>query len=305
MVLKVNFISFSGPALASHRMRVLEPSNILNCCVKNLKVKVTDILDDSADVYVFFKHFNQDKVLEFCRATGKPIIFDVCDNHFNKEHKEFYLEMLGLADVVTCNTDRMKTEISKYTDTEIVVIPDPITFPYNPFESSSNSLKFIWYGHSSNVKPLFGWLDSLPIERLTAVCNNPIVHPKIEYIPWKPLQVERMIKHFDVVLLPTSKEPWTDTKSPNRAVDALHAGKLVITDNPKIYGCLKDYIEIIKEPSEIADIVYKYADNPDYFRKRIENGQEYVKTNYGSQNVLDSWLYALGCTGLVKEIKNV
>lgn len=306
MVLKVNFVSFSGPALASHRMRVLEPANILNCCVKNLEVEVTDsIKENNGDVFVFFKHFNQDQVLNFCNNTSKTIIFDICDNHFNKEHKDFYLQMLEKASVITCNTNRMKSVIASRTDKPVIVIPDPITFPDHSFESSSDSLKFIWFGHGSNVKPLIDWLNVIPLERITVVCNTPVFHPKVEFVPWRPGQVERMIKHFDVVLIPTTKEPWTDTKSPNRAVDALNAGKLVITDNSKIYGELKDYVEIISDPSEITDIVYRYADNSKHFQTKIEKGQEYVRKTYGSQNILDGWMEALKETGLVKEVKNV
>lgn len=305
MVLKVNFVSPSGHSLASHRMRVLEPANILNCSVKNLEVKVSDIPDEQADINVFFKHFNQDVVLDFCSKTSKKVIFDVCDNHFDREHKDYYLKMVERANVVTCNTDRMQTLIKNLTNRNYVVtIPDPITFPQKSFNTCVGEPRVIWFGHVSNAKPLLPWLPVLKTEKVTAICNSPLNHPKISFIPWKMGQVEHTLTHHHIVIIPTSKETWTHTKSPNRAVDAISAGKLVITDDKYIYGELGNYIEIVSSPEEASKIIEGYVAKQDYYKEKIEKGQAHIKEFYGPKAVLESWLTALELTGLVKEIKD-
>ena len=135
------------------------------------------------------------------------------------------------------------------------------------------------------------------------VSKDPVQHPKITWVKWKSGLVEDIIKDFDVVLIPTTKHPWTKCKSPNRAVDAIHSGKLVITDNKEIYGSLGEYIEIIDNPFDLNDVLSNYDEAK--VRQKIKFGQKFITNEYSDEKILNGWLTVFKDLGLVKDVKKV
>lgn len=303
MTPSIHFVSQGGPQLASHRMRVLKPITLLNTKVTPvLNASVNSLCDQRADVNIFCKHFDQHNNMLAMRqgkVLGYKTVFDVCDNHFSGNNKDYYIAMCLEADAVTCNTPKMAEAILKETSRVATVIPDPISFPFGT-PRHSNEPKIIWYGHSSNAIHLLPWLNQMGNRRVTVVCDTQVNHPNVDWIQWRPNLVESIIKDFDIVLIPTdTKNEAHKCKSPNRAVDALHAGLHVITDNLDIYGPLKEYVWVINGPEDLEATLLYYKANSEGILKMVTDGQAFVKENYNDTKVLEGHLSVLRELGVI------
>lgn len=309
---QINFVSQGNSYLASHRMRITKPAELLNvCCSSEIEAVVTQRGNALADINVFFKHFEPGSAI-ISASSGPDLgfysVFDICDDHFEREHGAYYLKMCELADAITCNSKNMQERIYKVTGKLARIIPDPITFlkttPEIKKRDSKIPPRLLWFGHSSNVMALYNWLPKLDY-KITAVCDSPINHPKIDAIQWKPMVVEGQIENHDIVLIPTTQHPWTKCKSPNRAVDAIQAGKFVITDNKEIYGDLEDFVYIINSPEELQEAIKFWNDNPKKVQEMILKGQEYISKTYSDEVILDGWLNVMKDLGIIEDYKEV
>ena len=117
--------------------------------------------------------------------------------------------------------------------------------------------------------------------------------------------VESHIVNADIVLIPTADHPWTKCKSPNRAVDAIHAGKFVITDNADIYGDLQEFIAIVEKPEDIPEVIKWWQENPGEVAEKVTAGQKYIQETYGDAVILDAWLDILQDLGLIKTFEEI
>lgn len=300
----INFISQGNSYLASYRMRIQRPVELINRYLDGVEATVSKEIVLNADINIFSKHFgdlkeNLKELLK-CKENGSVTVMDICDDHFDRQLGSYYKDMIKHADFVTCNTTNMKKRIKQVCKKDAFVISDPITFPeLTPrFPDERYTPRILWFGHSSNIKPLVSWFPYLG-HRVTAISNERIDHPNIDFIKWMPGRTESLIQNFDTVLIPTDKsETYTKTKSPNRAVDALFAGCHVITDNKDIYGNLKNYITIIDDVKEELKLAAENYDEDT--RSKIEKGQKFVLDNYGDNSIFKEWCSFLAKTDLIK-----
>lgn len=302
--LKVCFVSQGGSHLASHRMRVLKPAELLNVGVDNIESYVSNRAIMDVNVNVFNKHFSPKEnfvELQAGKTKGYLTVFDICDDHFDKESGEYYKAMCLHADAITCNTKNMKKRIKDMTGRDAIVIPDPITFDYAPPVIPEGNPKFLWYGHGSNVNTLLPWLDY--VDNVTIISNVGVTHPVANCMEWKPRIVESAICDHDIVLVPTTQEEWAKCKSPNRVVDAIQAGKFVITDGKEIYKDLSDFIYTIKTPEDLPEAISYWKNNPELVKEIITKGQKYISKRYSDDVILDGWLSVLKQLGLVESYK--
>lgn len=310
-MIKVNFVSQGGVNLASHRMRVQKPCKLLNTYVDDIEATINPLGRSDAHVNIFNKHFDQKNNLAACAAgnqMGYYTVFDICDDWFEREHDPYYKAMCQHSDLITCNTENMCERILEVTGKDAIVIPDPFTFPSRkPKKHKKDAIpKILWFGHGSNVQSVLDWVEHLDDGyRVTVITNVPVVHPKVDFIPWEPGRVEHEIGKFDIVLVPTKDTPWTKCKSPNRVVDALVSGKSVIADNEEVYGNFKDFIQFISSGDKLMDAIEWWQQNPEEEHERVSKGCKYVKKHYSEEVVLDRWLDALKALGAVKTWKKV
>lgn len=305
----INFVSQGNSYLASHRMRVQKPTELINVGIEDgLTATIRTEADKNADVNIFFKHFDQKGNLQSVMQKETPTVFDVCDDHFDREMGVYYKKMCQLADVITCNTKAMKERIKEVVGRtkDVFVIPDPYTFEIQEPQFIDENLevtpKLLWFGNIQNYVPMNDLLNHLG-SRVTVITNNQVPHhPNVDFIPWKPLVVENQIKEHDIVLIPTNKDDDSiKTKSPNRAIDALAAGKFVITDNEEIYGDLKKYIWITKDTDDWQKAIEFWQNDYPKVRKMILNGQKHIKKNHGNDKIIDGWLDVFKYLGIIKD----
>lgn len=283
--MKVTFVSQGNSILASHRYRVETPVAYLNTFVDGVEAVVKTKADTQSDINVFQKHFDQaGNLLAMASAKdfGYLTVFDVCDDHFDRAHGDYYERMCQLADHITCNSANMQERIYEVTGKLATIIPDPVTFPkITPDKKDYSEPRILWFGHSSNVEPLLKWADKCPF-RITAVCNAEINHTNIDFHLWGLGVVESLIKDHNVVILPKPEGEHVKCKSPNRALDAINSGCYVLSDNLDVYSglpvnfcSLEAFLSEFKNYDHEADIL---------------RAQSFVDKNFKNQVILDSWL---------------
>lgn len=81
------------------------------------------------------------------------------------------------------------------------------------------------------------WVVSNHRERFEAIARElPI---DCTYFEWAPTLVDSLLRSADVCLVPNSLDPFSVTKSPNRALKALHAGVPVVATPTRAYEGLE------------------------------------------------------------------
>lgn len=286
--MKICFVSHADDNLASKRMRVNKPVELLK--LRGHDATFSDEADVTADVNVFQKHLSSsyDETMAVLLKGKTKIAFDVSDDHFDKGHGEHYKTMLKAADIVTCNGIPLIQRVKEFYNGPVNYIKDPITFPeYSPKNLNFKEPKLLWYGHVTNF-PTMSVIEDTLKNPLTVITNKP-VEGNFTYVPWGQGVVESMIKDFDIVLLPLKADPSKHTKNTNRAVDALMAGRFVVTDSPEVYGALKEFVFI----GPISEGITWAKDHPKEAMQKVLNGQDFVKHMFNDTVIGDQWSLAL------------
>lgn len=285
----INFVSHATETLASHRMRVLKPVELLNEDGE-FEASWSDEVDADAEVVVFQKHINPqyDAHMMNLLVDSNRIVFDICDDHFNGKLADHYKRCCRLADVVTVNSENLRDVVKEATGKDALLVNDPITFPYKQALSNVNRIrnpKLLWYGHATNIGPLQHIAENCT-EDLMIIVNDFHVESDRENVQsmlWEPNLVESVIENYDFVLLPLAQDK--QNKNTNRAVDALVAGRFVIADSERVYGELKDFIWI----GDILEGIEWARSNPDEVKRMVKLGQEYVMEVYSDARILKQW----------------
>lgn len=264
-------ISFFGPSekLASGRYRNAIPSKWL----------FENGWEYGKDVLICMKHnWPTNPLIGF-----KKYIFDVCDDHFDDEYKDHYLKHCKEADLVTCNSDMMKSIIKERTGREATVIPDPIEFET---KKPHYSKTFLCFGYRWNVSLLT--TKANVIDSLGSYPLQIISEPFSKFVT--PYSLENIQKGFEdagAVLIPVGKKI---AKSANRLIESINAGCFVIANEMPAYDEFKDYAYI----GDLAEGIQWYLRNKDEALSRIERGQAYIKDRYTINQIGPMWGDAIG-----------
>jgi hypothetical protein len=221
------------PELASSRFRLIIPSQH----VKRYQYRL-----GSGDITIFPK----DAVpLDEVKTFSGVKLWDVCDDHFDNPAKSrYYRSMLDLADVVTCTTPYLKERIWQL-GRDSTVISDPLEFPQRAPKIGFQ--KLLWYGHSSNLDPLFE-LDLSGYDLAIVTNKN-----EDWCLPWSHENMRKGLEWCDVVIIPVKQETQKASylaKSPNRMTEAINAGRFVVANDMPAYRDYGMYLGDIKEGLE-------------------------------------------------------
>jgi hypothetical protein len=220
------------PELASTRFRLLIPS-------QHVKYKYEL---GSGDITIFPK----DAVpLGEVKSFSGVKLWDVCDDHFDNPAKsKYYRSMLQIADVVTCTTPYLKERIWQL-GRDSTVISDPLEFPQRAPKIGFQ--KLLWYGHSSNLDPLFD-LDLSGYDLAVITNKN-----EDWCLPWSHENMQKGLEWCDAVIIPVKQETQKASylaKSPNRMTEAINAGRFVVANDMPAYRDYGMYLGDIKEGLE-------------------------------------------------------
>ncbi len=303
--------------LASIRYRCLIPAYAMTKLGHNINVIVADRPSiehaaeiEAADIIILSKllYKNVTSMVENAKRQGKKIIVDFCDSPFSvPEQMEYLDKILDLVDVVTISTSHMAKIASQYTSKPILSVADPYegqkgiaTF------SPKSSLNLLWYGHSANLDTIETFIPlllnanlSMPVNFRIITSEIPEIKSAIEdfnsaqnnnlslsFTPWSVDAVFEALQQTDIIVIPSNNDESKLLKSPNRLVEALWAGRMVVAHPLPSYLEFSDWAVL---NTDIITGISWCLEHPDEITPRLILGQQYIKKNYNPKLVAEAW----------------
>ncbi len=268
----------------------------------------------AADAVVIGSSFDRrsEAIAERARAAGARVVADFCDHHFDGSRWEDHHRALAeMADAVTVATPALGRVIEQRVGREDwVVIDDPWECPageprFDP--DPARRLTCLWFGHHLNLPTievqlprLHAWASSrrpLSLQVFTPRTRQVWEHleklrerlaPAIDLSPepWTPDGLPRVLERADLVLLPSSHHPHRLTKSPNRPVEALHAGRFPLCWPLPSYQELGEMAWI---GEDLATGLEWCLRHPDEVHRRLARARELLPARFAPEVVAGRW----------------
>lgn len=310
---------------ASIRYRVIAPLEYLvkqgvqatALVVASEELKLSKEAIESVDVAIFSKSFFgvNEQLAAHLKERGVRVIFDVCDPHF--EHPNYgahYVRMATLADKVTVNTEVMAEVAARHTQTPVTIIPDPVmgSKAAARFNPQPELIKLLWFGYPTNLDSLAAAMPDLATlaregrkvaltlcTQLSAATED-FIRQCREQLPagftvqaeaWSQEKQRALVEACDMVVIPSLDITQKRTKSSNRLVEPLYAGRMVVAHPMPAYLEFKDYACVGAKLSD--GVEWCLQQRPKVIEKRIEAGQDYIARTLSQEAIGKAWLQIL------------
>ena len=305
------------PKRASRRFRAIVPLQGMRP-----EDKIVSNLDDvkTGDIIVVAKKIKYNEVLYLKNIEAK-IVLDICDSKFRKSGVgENMIDMCNMVNLVTTTNEFLAREIKTYTGKEAYVIDDPTErkkldpfFPHLKIHERKrkDTIKLFYYGSEKNFVCLkFKKIidDIKKISNFNVFINIMIDRPKKyidnlkDYIENNIIKIydydydeqERLIKDSDIILLPINSKDFNKDliyqKSPNRVIDAIQMGKIVITNSGVAsYEKFKDFV-YWNENHNYEEAINWILNNKELVIKKITEGQQYIDEHHTPEIIGKRWI---------------
>ena len=287
-----------GSARSSSRLRASIPAE------KYGKV-ITNISDVSQDDVVVFSKKSSIPEIQYVVDRGIKFIFDICDDQFEDP---VYVKLFSYAcsncDLITVPSRKMKELAEKKTNKNAFITSDPSERERRiPSFSPSDKVRILFFGCVDNFSTV-PWQDI--VNKLTENNINFKIDAIINYQrlynintdffethEWTFEKHTQFLNDCDLVFLPfKNNQKNISTKSPNRVVESLNAGKFVVTNyGVDSYNILKDFI-FLDEYDRLVDGILWTLKNQDAVIEKITEGQKFLDKNYSIESVANTWKQA-------------
>ncbi|MGC4002141.1 MAG: hypothetical protein QM811_02910 [Pirellulales bacterium] len=246
------------------------------------------------------------------KQSGAKLVVDLCDDHFDTpDLAAAYHELCDTADLVTASTASMAATIERRTGRNAVVIDDPYEGPLGDplFYPGllTPELRLVWFGHPVNFDTVAAMLrglrelaTSVPLELhlvtdLEAARRSPLFEElqsadgrgfKLRLTAWSPRATWQALAQSDIVLLPSLPSDKKKVKSPNRAVEGVRAGRLVVAYPLPSYQELDQGLCLNEDP--VAGIRWALK-HPQDALARIREGQLIIGRRFAPRTIGGRW----------------
>jgi glycosyltransferase involved in cell wall biosynthesis len=226
---KISYVTTGNPNIASFRYRIVAPASFYE--EQGYQAVIGSSAEEEAPIVVFSKHWtwNDWSYAKFCSLRGQGVIYDI----FEDKLADHYRRMVSVADVLTCNSERMRQRIQEVYKRDAIVIPDPVLSVQKMYNREARP-GLLWYGQGKNIEGLY--------EVYTKDCSFPLTvvvpgrleppeymnAPQITWTQWHPHVIEEQAPLNSIALLPYRQDK--NAKSANRVLEALWNGLPVLTD---------------------------------------------------------------------------
>lgn len=214
---------------------------------------------EAYDVVVFQKTYFK----EFIREFNGLKVLDICDPDWLDGLE--IVNILKYIDLVIVPTEKLKESISKFTEKNIVVIPDGVKFDGlpKPKEHQGKAKKVCWFGYSQNIAVLDQTLMKLRKLGLKLKVisdgNYQSGEMRIENVKWDINTVNEEIQECDFCLLPEWIKGRNAYKSNNKTLQAWALG-MPVASTPQDLERFMDAEERNKEAKEKYEFVKENYD---------------------------------------------
>ncbi len=261
------------------------------------------------------------------RQRGITTLADIHDDHFEVPGRiAYFTGIVREADAVFVNSDAMAKLVAEYTQRPVIVVGDPYEGPrgeprFAPAAGGrwldrllpwrARPLQLAWFGHQSNLQPVYALAQAIVDARLRWPVGLAIVSRdgfgarefceifnhhhgrkcRVKFVEWSPAATRRALDECDLAVLPADAAlRKTALKSANRAAEILRAGRF-----PVAYP-IPAYLQFADRAWIGEDIVRGIAwamEHRAEVRARISAGQDYVEKTFAPQVIGGQWLDAL------------
>jgi SAM-dependent methyltransferase len=242
------------------------------------------------------------------KNRGANVVVDFCDNFFDHPTRgPLQKALLAVADQVVASTEAMAEVLAAQGKPANAVISDPVELAQGKAKfSPTNTLKLLWFGHAVNIDTLAQCLPQLaelsfavPL-CLTVVTTLPNgaddlakivpVGLDVRYTPWSVAATKAAIDDCDLVIIPTIASELKKAKSPNRLLEPLWAGRMVVAGRLPAYLPFGDSAWVGKD---IIQGVQWALNNPQAVVKRIQQGQQDIADYFSQTAIANAWMQAI------------
>lgn len=265
------------------------------------------------------------EAIAFFKSRGTRVVADFCDFHFDTPViGPFQSWLVSEADSVIVATDALAAMMTS----RFGVVPEVIGDPYEgapakpafdlPRKRSSverllrmppGTCRLLWFGHPSNFASLHRWMENFNPAGSDFLFSLDIVTtitPEIEAtvrdingryggklsvsgIPWSVEAVWNALARCHIVVIPTQvSDPSKAVKSPNRVVEAIHAGRFVVANPLPSYQAFSEWIWL---GAEIEDGIFWFLTHMQEARQKLYAAQDYIEQHHAPDAIAQRWLH--------------
>lgn len=302
--------------LASTRYRVISPSQTLSSYGWQSEIvneTTSEVMSGwgknapfAGDTVIISKVFTEHAILMAKDAKSRcaRVVVDICDNFLaHPKYGVLQKELLACADKIVTSTQSLNEALAQVGKKADAVISDPVELKRGEIKfSPSKVLKLLWFGHPVNIDTLAQSMPELarlaqtiPLQMqvVTTLPNGQqdldTITPtglKASYTPWSVSATEQAIADCDIVIIPTVQNDFKNAKSPNRLLEPLWAGRMVVAGRLPAYLHFADSAWVGKDLNE--GIQWCLA-NPEEVKARIAQGQADVEKYFTQQAIGQQW----------------
>jgi glycosyltransferase involved in cell wall biosynthesis len=276
--------------------------------------KIIDSLDQvkPGDIVVVAKKVKQQEVLYLKNIQAK-VVYDICDS---KWHKPYAVEELNdicaMANLIVTTTPELAKEIKIHTNKNAFIISDPTERErLEPNFNPSDTINLFYYGSEKNFSAidLNDIIDTIKKFKIKFLLNIMIDRSKkhidryykyiekdkiLKIYEYNFTEQEKLIKMSDIILLPIRSKNFSAKtiyqKSPNRILDAIQMGKIVITNSGVAsYEKLRDFVYWMYNEN-YGEAINWLLNNREQVIKKITYGQNYIDHYHTPEVIGKKWI---------------
>jgi hypothetical protein len=308
--------------LASARYRAIIPAEQLSRRGHEVDVRSSgpgewsrEIVDFPCDVVVVSKSLaraNEAHLAEM-KARGVKAVVDICDNVFgDAEYGEHFRALARLADVVTSSSAAMAEAIRRETGRDSIVVVEPVEGARGiPRFAPSLPIRMLWFGNPLSIegvaertRDLVRLSEAIPVSLTLITLPSPqlkkvfaelrALNPgrlAARFVPWSLETTWRALEACDAVWIPVATGDFHRTKSPNRLVESLWAGRLAVTDAVESY---LPFVPAAAVGQRLDEAIVEALRDTGAVQARIAVAQRDLATHHSPYACGLGWAAALG-----------
>ena len=247
------------------------------------------------------------------RSRGGKVIVDLCDNVFAPPEDgllPIYRKLFPECDAVVAATPLLAEVARRQLPPRVKVFS--ITDTYEGREKPAaawdgqGQLNLLWFGYPNNLPLLLPRLEDLSrlggkFDVLLSVvtlwttallerCPDEANGMKISKLPWSLEAQERALDTCHIVLIPSDDSPARLTKTANRVITALRAGRYPVAHPLPSY---EEFRFAAGLDRDIVRAIRWAVDHPPEVLARIRAGQSYIRDRFAPSLIAAQWEEAL------------
>jgi glycosyltransferase involved in cell wall biosynthesis len=277
--------------------------------------KIIDSLDQvkPGDIVVVAKKVKQQEVLYLKNIQAK-VVYDICDSKWHKSWQKPYVveelnDICAMANLIVTTTPELAKDIKIHTNKNAFIIPDPTERDrLEPNFNPSGTINLFYYGSEKNFSALNlnNIIESIKIPFFLNIMidrSKKHIDRYYRYIEKEKIlkiyeynftEQEKLMKMSDIIFLPIRSKNFNVKtiyqKSPNRILDAIQMGKIVITNcGVASYEKLRDFVYWTYNEN-YGEAINWLLNNREQVIKKITYGQNYIDHYHTPEVIGKKWI---------------